>query len=458
MRGTTGVWRTLLGGAHQSSPTSAGPTSAGPTSAGPTSAGPTSAGPTSAGPTSAGPTSAGPTSAGPTSAGPTSAGPTSAGPTSAGPTSAGPTSAGPTSAGADLTDTDFTDADLTKADLSGAFLRAADLSGKPPSVPTTRPAAIEPIWAKGRLTIPKKPAKSDLNKKKFAAALSALRAELGEFANDVANEANIDRRIVKFLKRLSERIPESVPPQDELFRLGHIEQVFASYVKTVDEEWPDFLASRYHAVVLQFDRTLRQLPLWREFKKNAAKETMNAEQIETSTALAKEVANLLRRNEARDFVDPAVPNSLGKMAEVLSGEAPADAIEAGKELLAFDIIESINNTLKPIAEQALLFFDEYTRGMGKGFKKAAKKQAPIDGEKVFKWLRRFVIAGTAGAAGSLSTLIVKYPDALGWLRARPKIFACMIELTSRTRRLLSCLRPNWTQSGHIHRVSAAIAL
>lgn len=281
-----------------------------------------------------------------------------------------------------------------------------------PSVPAPRPAAIEPVWDKGRLTIPKQPATTDLDQKTFGAALSALRVELRDLASDVGHEANIDNRFVEFFKRISERIPESAPPQDELFRLGHTEQVFASYRKIVDEEWPNFLASRYHAVVLQFDRTLRQSQLWREFKKNAEKETLNADQIGSSPTLAKQVANILREEEATAFVDPALPDSLDKMANTLSEGSPTDAIEAGLDLLAFDILESINNTLKPIAEQALSFFEEYAKGMGKGFASAARKQAPVDGEKVFKWFRRAVITG--GTLG-LASLIAAFPDKFGWL-------------------------------------------
>jgi hypothetical protein len=89
--------------------------------------------------------------------------------------------------------------------------------------------------------------------------------------------------------------------------------------------------------------------------------------------------------------------------------------------LAADLIESVNNTLKPIAEVAISSASDYARGFGKGFKNAAKKQGPIDGAKAFKWLRRIVIGtgvGIAAAAGTfpaLSQLISKYPQAFDWL-------------------------------------------
>lgn len=297
-----------------------------------------------------------------------------------------------------------------------------DGKDEPPLVPAQRPAAVEPIWAKGRLTVPKKPAKAELNKKKFAAALSALRVELRELVDDVGAEANIDKRPAAFLRRLVERIPESMPQQDELFRLGHVEAIFAGYAKTVDQEWPDFLASRYHAVSLQFDRTLRQVPLWREFKRNAAKETLSSAQIADSTALAREAASALQQGEAASFVDPAIPQALEQLADALpvakaGAEPPPDAIEAGKELLAADLVESVNNTLKPIAEVALAAAGAYGKGARKGFIEEAKKQGPKDGRAAFKWLRRLAIGGGAGAGSfvALTNLIAKFPEAFGWL-------------------------------------------
>ncbi len=107
-------------------------------------------------------------------------------------------------------------------------------------------------------------------------------------------------------------------------------------------------------------------------------------------------------------------------------ESQLDIIEEGSELLAADLIESVNNVLKPIAEVALTAARDYGKGFGKGFKKAAKKQGPKDGEKAFKWLRRIVIGAAGGGAAlggavgtgsfaALSNLIAKYPDAFAWL-------------------------------------------
>lgn len=182
-----------------------------------------------------------------------------------------------------------------------------------------------------------------------------------------------------------------------------------------------------------FDRTLRQSPLWREFKRNAAQQSLSADQIEAAIPLATETARALRDGEATGFVDITIPEALEQLAEPLraaDGVPPPIAIEAGKELLALDLVESVNNTLKRMAEAALATkavmavrgvgstladaSADYAKGLGKGFKQAAKKQGPKDGEKVFKWLRRIMV-GTAMGSAVLPSLIARYPEAFAWL-------------------------------------------
>jgi hypothetical protein len=297
------------------------------------------------------------------------------------------------------------------------------------TLPAQRPAAVEPVWENGVLTLPKTSATTDLQDQEFAAALRGLSAEILAFADDIADETNIDRRFVSYLRKLADRIPQASPTQEELFRIGHVEAAFESYAKTVNEQWPDFLASQYGALILHFDRTMRQSPSWRAFKRNAAKESLTAEQVASAASLAKATAAALREEEAREFVDESLPRAVEHLAGALdvtdetSGERlPDDVLEAGRELLAVDLIESVNNILKAIVEAALPAAHagkEYAKGLGKGFVRAAKKQGPKDGEKLFKWLRRVAIGKAimmAGGAAGLGHLLVKYPEAFTWLR------------------------------------------
>jgi hypothetical protein len=327
--------------------------------------------------------------------------------------------------------------------VQAEITRAPAENSQASAVPPQRPAAVEPVWENGILTLPRASATTDLDDQQFAAALRGLSAEIRTFADDIADEANIDRRFVSHLRKLADRIPQGSPTQDELFRLGHIEAVFEGYAETVKEQWPEFLTAQYHALTLHFDRTMRQSPSWREFKRNAAKASLTAQQVADAVPLAKAAATALREEDAQEFVDPDLPQAVERLAESLSvmeraasDSLPEDIVESGKDLLAADLIDSVNNILKRIAEAALTVAtptgavlsaagstlkeasEKYATGAGKGFIRAAKKQGPTDGEKAFKWLRHVAISGGVSAVGwsvGLGHLLEKFPDAFGWL-------------------------------------------
>ncbi len=306
-------------------------------------------------------------------------------------------------------------------------------SAPPPPIPAQQPAAIEPEWRNRRLTIPKSPTKTDLTGRKFAAALKSLRQEMRSFAADISNDANIDKRFAGYVSRLVEQIPVKVPRQDELFRLGHAETVFAGYAKVVNDEWPAILAARYHALSLNFDRTLRQSRLWREFKRNAAKDTLSPDQIQTAFVLASDVAAALRRDEAKDLIDPAIPQTLVEVAEplrtnsLIRAETSKDIIEAGQELLAYDLMESINNILKGIFQAAIwtrisdkvseaggAFTDEALESIVAEARRLGKDVGPA----LSKWTRRLILGGAAYyIAGQpfIVWLLGNYPEAFKWL-------------------------------------------
>jgi hypothetical protein len=201
----------------------------------------------------------------------------------------------------------------------------------------------------------------------------------------------------------------------------------------VKVEWPEILATRFHALALHFDRIMRQSPLWREFKRNAARQTLTGQQVGTAASLAVATATALRNEEAAVLVDLSIPQALEHLAAPLQAvtpfrnEAHEGIIEAGNDLLAYDALESVNNILKRIAEKALNAKTlaggaargvgstireagkQYAGSVGTGFKRTAKKQGLKDGEKLFMWLRRVVIAAP------LMGLLHFYPEAFAWL-------------------------------------------
>jgi hypothetical protein len=243
----------------------------------------------------------------------------------------------------------------TSSDATVVKSAAPEAQPADPPIPAQRPAAIEPVWTNGRLTIPKRAAKSDLTGRKLTAAFASLREELHALVDDISGEANIDRRFVSHLRKIAAQIPKKSPQQAEQFSLGHSAAILAGYAKTVDEEWPHFLAVRYHALMLHFDRTVQQSPLWREFVRNAAQETLTVEQVANASSLGSKVANALRSENVNDLVDPAIPEALEQLTLPIktAGNKRIDVSERGESLLAYDVVESVNNTLKRIAEAVL---------------------------------------------------------------------------------------------------------
>jgi tetratricopeptide (TPR) repeat protein len=323
-----------------------------------------------------------------------------------------------------------------------AFSKERDLKEDNLSpVPTQRRAAIEPIWEKQRLTIPKKPTKIDLDKRHFLGALSALRSELEDFAEAIEQDpANFDKRPAAFFRQLSERVPRKIPSDFELFRLGHFEFFLHHYSNSVEKEWPRYYAARYAALVLQFEKTIRQSPLWRDFQRNASAETVSSEQVAASLALARKTAEVLRLDEAKAFVDPILATNLEELAKMASGENTNSSIDDSSEaskILAVDLVESVNNVFKSIGQLALEpaidaarggaaavggAYHTYRDAFGKGATAELKKMGRLHGTKAVQWLARLVVWPVAASVSAVSAyngvwkLMERFPEAFGWLQ------------------------------------------
>lgn len=59
----------------------------------------------------------------------------------------------------------------------------------------------------------------------------------------------------------------------------------------------------------------------------------------------------------------------------------------------------------------------YGKGIRKGALAAARKHGPKDGEALFKWARRILIASCAAGVGYAANLMTLFPKDFGWLRA-----------------------------------------
>jgi hypothetical protein len=302
------------------------------------------------------------------------------------------------------------------------------LEASTPSIPTQRSAAMEPVWIEDHLTLPKTPPDLDLSPTDLVASLSALRQNLSEFVDDIQNEANIDKRFTSLVRRLCQQIPENLPLQHDLFRLGHAEEMFSHFRKSVEIEWPDILAARYHALAFQFDLTMRQFPVWRDFKRNAARQSFTPEQTAAASSLADAAIDSFRDEDAKIFIDPIISEVLVGLAEPLRlAESTRDfgnSSETGLDDLAYDVVESINNVLKRVAERALATARATGATMGKASRQYARqfetglieesaRLGKKHGQYTIKWLGRTVFVG--GTSYALAHLIKTYPAFFDWI-------------------------------------------
>ena len=208
-----------------------------------------------------------------------------------------------------------------------------------------------------------------MSPEEFLAALRAARADCDELVRDVRAEVeeaerlgrtpNLDMRPANYLERAASRIGDAVPSAIELFRFGHAAEALRHGLKAVEETWPDFLAARYGLLVAQLERAARQARAWRALLKNAADDVPPREVVEAAPRYAIEFAEILREAAAAldepPLIAAAIPDGLDALAGIaeeraeIAGSATPE-IDAGAEALAVDLIDSIDNVVKKLAE------------------------------------------------------------------------------------------------------------
>ena len=330
-------------------------------------------------------------------------------------------------------------ASLTAIEAPDSVSAAVTVSARPsahssrPNIPGLRSAAIEPIFKSGRLTLQKAAAEATLSGQTIPAALKALAQSLSELAEATSYESNIDRRIVQRLNEIARRIPGKRPNQTVLFRLGHEYDELKGYSKIVAESWPELVAARYTAMTLAFERTLRRFPKWVDFTREPSIEKVSAAQAQEISKVAEALSDVLRAPENQAVIDPVLPHAIDTLSAELANaarraEARPDPIELGSELLAQDVLESVNNTLKRIAEGALAATSlagkkagSYAKEFGEGADERLRKESRKAGEDVIKLFKRVLYASVSFGGATLtgptlaSWLTAHYPQMYSWL-------------------------------------------
>ena len=296
----------------------------------------------------------------------------------------------------------------------------------PPSIPPPRPAAIRVAIVNDRLTVAPGASPADLDGATVRAAVSALKVSMADLLEDArAETSNFDRRGLRWFERALERMPEQHMPTATLFQLAHLHEALSKYAKTVADEWPELLVAQFGTVLLNLERLVSQFPEWRAFIAQRAA-GLSREQAGAAPAISAAMAAELRSEEAKAFVDEAIPQALDELAalQTMLGD---DALDQ----LAPDILEGINNVLKPIAAIALQAWatvaslvGEMATAFGREARKGAVREARNAGKAfapwVVKWARRVLTtgkwgAGVGGAGYGAATLAHTYPGIFGWL-------------------------------------------
>lgn len=283
-------------------------------------------------------------------------------------------------------------------------------------IPPQRPAAIEPVWVDGVLTLPDEPAASNLPHPPLEASLAALKKRMNALVADARQVSNIDQRFVSHIESIGQLIPTEAPDQISLFELGHELETLQQAQKTITEEWPDLLAARYASTILAYDKTVRQFPDWKLFVRNADDIHYSEEEIEAAPEFVSEVAAALREGELSVIVDAAIPDALDRLVSPDETSEWSNVLDHVPEGQWIDGIESSSNIFKELLVPILDGF-ESNKGeygirykIGESFGKEASKQAYNIAPNLIKAVKKILASKTCKAGGA--TL---FAQQLGWL-------------------------------------------
>ncbi len=129
------------------------------------------------------------------------------------------------------------------------------------------PASVETTGRSGIVELLHRQPLADVSK----ADLESITRDLGKGLQELAAEADAaqaDKRITAFLRSVADAVKQAPTQQELLFESGRNYAMLDHYSTTVDAEWGPFLAAKYHAVLIQFDGTLKKFASWRAFIAN----------------------------------------------------------------------------------------------------------------------------------------------------------------------------------------------
>jgi hypothetical protein len=302
------------------------------------------------------------------------------------------------------------------ASLSIRVIRA------PPDVPPQRSAAVHPAWVDDRLTIPTAPANSDLAPDVLMAALFAARLRLERTIAALSDSPNnVDPRLIAFTRRVLTYVPTSPPDNVAVFLFGQEVVALKRRVKSAvagGELSPDH-AVDLEGVADELDGCASQFAAWREFARNARAASLTPDQLATAAIMATDLADQLETGEAEEFVDRSVPDALRALATgrelIPTPNDPTGVVNAGYDLLAADLIDSVDNVLKAASVAAVRYAAPYLSGLDEGARDRLAEVGKKDGGRIVIWVRRLLLGAVLGGGGG--GLVVHAGVTFPWLQS-----------------------------------------
>ena len=298
-----------------------------------------------------------------------------------------------------------------------------------PMLPPQRPASLQPVWRDGMLSNQTESATSSISVGSMPEALAALRDQLEQLSSSARESGQIDDRFIAFLDSVVDTFPTTEPSISGVFALGHQSEMITAYAPVAAREWPDLLNAQYRATQLMFERLVDRFPSWTEFKRDST--NLNSEQVNSSVIAEEFVADALKDRTIDDDVSPEITKLLDQLAQQVDEENfPTELREndQARESRARDLLESLNNLLKRIAEAALRLTSTTGRLTGytaakwvEGAKEEYDSQSKDLGKWFVKWSFRTLKAGAVTAVVGVAGLpfwqwlTITFPTQFGWL-------------------------------------------
>jgi hypothetical protein len=295
-----------------------------------------------------------------------------------------------------------------------------------PPIPELRPASIRPVWRGDKIYQNPDAAGAELDDEIILGNLLALKDEFEDLSTEIKSERNIDRRPGEYIGKTGALIKSELPDNATLFRLTRREAVLLAYAPITNDQWPDFLAKRYSALCTELSKVLDQFPARRAFDRNVLEIEVEDMPLESIHADVQSVTQFLRDDKAEKRIDSSVPDTIDQICDE-SADLPL-ALPANSRnpriIMAADQLESVNNTLKALAERA----DEdpssrdlletiaaaYSKGLEQGIQDGAKEAGTATGKIIGKGFGHAMLADSASRVVG-PVLSKKYPKWFRWL-------------------------------------------